>query len=67
MKLSNLLERLDLVRSAEREPHGLRMAVLGYLGAMLELEHINVTEYLLASKLADNAYSCRTEELRNAN
>ncbi len=67
MKLSNLLARIELVRNADHDPHGPRMAVIGYLGAMLEMDHISVTEYLLAGKLADNAYSCRTEELRNAN
>lgn len=66
MNMNNLLHRLYMVRNAEFSPHHQRMCVLGYLGAMLEVDKIEWDEYLRLAFLADNACKYREMDLQNA-
>jgi hypothetical protein len=67
MNMNNLLQRLRMVRNAEFNPHAQRMCLIGYIGAMLELEKITWEEYSRITDLADNACHQRRLENQNAN
>lgn len=66
MNMKNLLARLYRVRNAPADPHAQRMCVLGYLGAMNEMNAINGRQYMIASDIADNACAYRRKELDGA-
>jgi hypothetical protein len=66
MNIESLLKRLWLVRNAEFNAHAQRMCVLGYLGAMLEMEKITYDEYNKILDLANNACQNRRMETCNA-
>jgi len=63
MNMSNLADRLKAVRYAKYDPHAYCMCIIGYLGAMLEMNKISSTEYIRLTDLSENAYLYRYGEL----
>jgi hypothetical protein len=55
MNLESFLVRLNHIRNSEWNPHGCKMAAIGYVGAHYELNLINDQEYARAYELMDNA------------
>jgi len=66
MDTDKILARLQMVRNAEFDAHAQRMCVLGYVGALHELDIITGREYLIIADLADNACAYRRKELNGA-
>lgn len=67
MDMESLKHRLSMVRNAEFNAHAQRMCVIGYIGAMLEMDKITWPEYDRITTLASNACEYRKKELDNAN
>jgi methylaspartate ammonia-lyase len=63
MNMNNLADRFKAIRYATYDPHAHRMCIIGYLGAMLELNKISSTEYIRLTDLSENAYLYRYGEL----
>lgn len=66
MNTDKIRARLQIVRNAEFDAHAQRMCVLGYIGALHELDIITGREYLIIAEIADNACAYRRKELQNA-
>jgi len=66
MNTDKILARLQMVRNAEFDAHAQRMCVLGYLGALHEMNIITGRQYLIIADLADNACAYRRKELEGA-
>jgi len=62
-----LLCGLRAIRTANYDAHATTMHFIGYIGACMALGALDVYQYSRLFELAQNAFNCRSKELRNAN